>query len=263
MTDEATTRILDKLEGSARFKHFIWRKHEDRNALDGYRPELMATDGAIMRRLVSHPHHLGFQEFDDQDGADRVVGKIENNIGQAVAMLGYSMFADESCVSILHTGSGLEPGWMAYPYDPINEGYPTLPMRAADHPTLRLVGGGSWSNDGHGPIIRAALEQRGETFKQTRNAFNILKHVSSWKLLAQYGQNEDARRIRLVDESAPVIRKQTEAYRMTARFIVDPVIMKAYRNDPEFSIYFQIVLDSEFMCLPEDWLTFTFKVEIT
>jgi hypothetical protein len=136
-------------------------------------------------------------------------------------------------------------------------------MRAADHPTLRLVGGGSWSNDGHGPIIRAALEQRGELFKQSRNAFNILKHITSWRLLAQHGQNEEARRIRLVDASAPIVRKMADTFRMTARFVVDPIIMKAYRDDPEFSIYFEIILDNEFMCLPEDWLTFTFKVELT
>ncbi len=252
---------MGKQKDSDRFKHFMWRRHEDRNAWKTYRPEIVATDGAVVRRLVSQPQHIVFQSFRDAETSMRVISRIEQGIGRGVAMLGYSMFSDEEFVAILHTGEGFGSGWLAFPFETSKVNFPTLPLSAANHPSLRLVGGANITNEGGTPIITAALEQRGERFKASEFAFNILEHVADWKIRARLGNGADAKTLRIIssEELAP---QRVEEFRLQVTARLDPVILREFEGENELEFFFEVLFDRELMCLPEDWLGHWFRVSV-
>lgn len=252
---------LGKQTNADRFKHFMWRRHEDRTAWDNYRPEIVATDGAVVRRLVSQPQHVVFQSFRDSETSMRVISRIEQGIGRGVAMLGYSMFADEEFVAILHTGEELNAGWLAFPFETSKVNFPTLPLSAANHPSLRLVGGATITDEGGTPVVTAALEQRGERFKNSEFAFNILDHVTDWKIQAQVGTGADAKKLRMVakDKLEP---RRIDDLRMQVTTRIDPVLLREFKEENDLNFYFEILFDRELMCLPEDWLRHWFRVSV-
>ena len=150
-----------RLTNSERFKHFIWKRHPHAKSWNNALPEVIATDGRLVRRLVSQPQYIYFQVFSDTGTAQTVAERVENSVSQGVALLGYSMFADNAAVAILHTGDANEPGWVAFPHRRLDASQiPTMPIRVADEPKLRLVGGANiaWSSGKR--VIHAALEQR-------------------------------------------------------------------------------------------------------
>lgn len=252
---------LGKQKNADRFKHFMWRRHNDRNAWQNYRPELVATDGALVRRLVSQPQHIVFQAFRDAETSRRVISRIENGMGRGVAMLGYSMFSNEEFVAILHTAEGSGPGWIAFPFETNKVHFPTLPLSAADQPSLRLVGGATIDDEGGKPVLTAALEQRGERFKNSEFAFNLLDHVVDWKIQARVGNGDSARPLRMVldDKLEPV---RTDALRMQVTTPLDPVLLREFKTDNDLEFFFEVLFDRELMCLPEDWLRYWFHVSI-
>lgn len=252
---------LGKLKLSQNFKHLVWKRHVDSKAWEGALPEVVATDGKTVRRLISESQLIYFQEFDDPGTGKVVQERVEASVDEGVALLGYSMFTEVETVAILHTGDQLEPGWIAFPFTQKSRSkIPTMPIRVAAIPKARLVGGASvlWKKSNR--IIKAALEQRGQTFLDSEHAFNLLEHVVRWELRAQVGS--DGREIRLVESAEPRDLKRTDPFRMQGTFDVDDVILREFRHDPTLKIWFVITFDRELFCLPEDWLTFWLHVDL-
>jgi hypothetical protein len=254
---------LGKIKRPEDFKHLLWRQHPDSASWDGCRPELIATDGRVVRRLSSQHQHIAFQAFEDAESAREIASKIEASVSKGVALLGYSMFAKNEAVAILHTASGLEPGWVAYPHKKSSSStVPTLPLRVAEMPKLRLVGGAdtSWSE---GKLhLECALEQRGQTFAESEHAFNIVDHIKEWEVWGRTGRGDDAKKLRLVNKHAePKIRRVGDR-RLDGTFPIDEVIWREFEDAPGFRLWFLVQFDRELFCLPDDWLQFSLHVEI-
>lgn len=252
--------MLRQIANPERFKHFVWRRHNDSTAWRGYRSEIVTTDGTEVRRIIAQPHQIVFQSFTDIETSMRIIQRIEGGMGNGMAMLGYSMFADETSVAVLHTGQHLNPGWIAFPFNDAQGRFPTMPMASVDLPGLRIVGGAKIVTEGT-PTLRTALEQRGSAFMQRPDAFNLLSHVRSWEIQARLGEDQK-KTLRLVDVKKDHNLTRPDPLRMAADFFLDPVIYREFKDDSRLQLFHVIQFDRQFMCLPEDWLTFSMRMEL-
>lgn len=252
--------MSDRIKTPEEFKHFVWRRHNDAEALRGYRSEIVTSNGTSVRRIIAQPFQISFQQFTDVEASMRIINRIEGGLGNGLAMLGYSMFASESSVAVLHTGKDLNPGWIAFPFADATGRFPTMPLSSIETPSLRLVGGATLIAEGT-PTIRAALEQRGTDFRQQDYAFDILAHITSWEIHARLGE-DDKRPVRLVDVSKPSPISRPDPTRITRNFFLDPIIFREFKDDDRLQIFHVIKFDREFLCLPEDWLTFSIRIEL-
>ncbi len=252
--------MVDRIKSPEEFKHFVWRRHDDIKALGGYRSEIVTSNGTDVRRIIAQPFQITFQQFTDIEASMRIINRIEGGMGKGVAMLGYSMFSSETSVAVLHTGQHLNPGWIAFPFGDTQGRFPTMPLSSIEVPTLRLVGGATLVTEGT-PTLRAALEQRGTSFQQQDYAFNLLSHIESWEIHARIG-DDDTRPIRLVDAKKQSSLTRPDSNRVAMDFFLDPVIFREFKDDKRLQIFHQIKFDREFLCLPEDWLTFSFRIEL-
>lgn len=254
--------LLTKISKPEDFKHLLWRRHPDSASHGGFRPEILATDGRTVRRLSSQHQYISYQEFEDRNSAEQIASKIETSVMQGVALLGYSMFTDHEALAILHTASGLEPGWVAFPHKRSqSSAVPTLPMSVADVPKLRLVGGASTKYEHRGHVLKGALEQRGGTFLNSRYAFNILDHVETWSIAGRVGR-EPAKEIRLqLKKTEPTLKRVSE-FRLEGTFELDEALFTAFKDDPSFRVWFIVQFSKDLFCLPGDWLRFWLHVEL-
>jgi hypothetical protein len=253
---------VGKLKDSTNFKHLVWKRHADSKAWEGALPELVATDGHLVRRLISDTQHIYFQQFEDPNTGKVLQGRVELSVEEGIALLGYSMFTDVETVAILHTGDALEPGWIAFPFTKKSRSaVPTMPIRVASFPKARLVGGASVRWEKSARVIKAAVEQRGQSFLESPHAFNMIEHLTKWELRARVGA--DGREVKLVKSAEPRDLKRTEEFRLEGTFDVDDVILREFRDDPTLKIWFVVTFDRELFCLPDDWLTFWLNVEMS
>lgn len=252
---------VGKLKSSGNFKHLVWKRHQDEKAWEGALPEVVATDGNIVRRLISDTQHIYFQQFEDPNTGKVLQGRVEMSVEEGIALLGYSMFTDVETVAILHTGDMLEPGWIAFPFTKKSRSaVPTMPIRVASIPKARLVGGASVVWDRSNRVLKAAIEQRGQTFLESDHAFNMIEHLVHWELRARIGH--DGKEVKLVKDAEPRDLKRTEEFRLEGTFDIDDVILREFRDDPTLKIWFVVTFDRELFCLPEDWLTFWLNVDL-
>jgi len=252
-----------KLPRSADFEYLLWKRHAAPSAYHGSLPELIASDGLHVRRMISQQHHIAFQAFEDADTARKITSRIERSVSRGAALLGYAMFSDSDAVAIMHTGRGLEPGWLALPF-PHQDArrLPTLPLRVAKLPKLRLVGGATlgWAK---GELsLKIALEQRGSEFLDSPEAFNILEHIRSVRPVARVTHDGEGRELRLVSKKEDPPLERAGVFRLEAAFPVDDVIVREFGEDPSFRVWLVIRFDQELFCLPEDWLGFWLGVEL-
>ncbi len=255
--------MLNKFEKVNDYKHFLWKRCFHPDAYQGALPELITTDGENVRRIVSQRQLIYVQVFKDADTAEKILERVNETVPGSGALLGYSMFSKSEAVSILHTGDCGEPGWVAYPYISLkNSTIPTLPLRVADVPKCRLVCGAQLRWQSGARFIECALEQRGETFKQTEFGFNIIDHVERVSLLAQAGRSPNHEEVRIVPRKAEVKMDRVDSFRVEMSFPIDEVRIQKYDSGKELTLWFEVVLDSEFLCLPEDWRTFYMSVPV-
>lgn len=254
---------LGKIARPDQFKHLLWRRHPDPASWQGCRPEILATNGREVRRLSSQHQHIAFQSFEHPGSARDIVNKIESSVAHGVALLGYSMFSEHEAVAILHTGAGLDPGWVAFPHKRGSSStIPTLPLAVATMPKLRLVGGAEASWAGGTLHLEAALEQRGESFKATDAAFDIISHITGWSVGATVGRDDKAREIHVAKKrSEPTIQRVSDS-RLVGRFELDATLWREFSEDPTFRLWFIVEFDRELFCLPADWLRFWLQIEV-
>ncbi|MGM0557295.1 MAG: hypothetical protein ACQEVA_13005, partial [Myxococcota bacterium] len=77
---------------------------------------MLATDGTWVRRAASSSRQFIYQEFRAPVIADEIRSHINSERNPGSALMGYSAFERTASVAILHSGEGLEPGWLAMPW---------------------------------------------------------------------------------------------------------------------------------------------------
>lgn len=245
------------------FKHFLWKRHEHPHAWMESLPELITSDGSIVRRLVSQTKYIYFQAFEDRDTASQIVDRVETSVSSGMALLGYSMFSNDAAVAILHMGQGEESGWVAFPHKRIDRStIPTLPLRVADFPKLRLVAGASLDHKSGKPRIVVALEQRGDTFQSTDFATNIVEHVEAVELMAKHGIGDDAKEVRLLDRNEETSFNRVSNHRIELKFPIHESMVREFGGKEDLSIWLRIQFDRKMLSLPEDWRRFWMSVDV-
>jgi hypothetical protein len=258
--------VTGRLTRAAEFKYFLWRRHKARRALRGSLPEVLATDGEVVRRLCSRRDHIVYQEFDDARTAAFMIERVEASATPGVAIAGYSMLKDQDSVAILHTAPDLKPGWAAFPQDawiPRSDAQRiTLPDNIKDIPRMRLVAGAGvyWMN--RELVIHAALEQRGSSFARSRSAFNILDHLKSWRIATIAYRNGEQRVIEAARSPEPIGEvARVRPTRSEVSFAIEPSIYKEFKH-MDHQVWFELKFDRELFCLPEDWSSFWLSVDL-
>ena len=256
----ATHQTTQKLKKSHEFKHFLWRRQLSIDAPEGGFPEVLATNGSRVRRMLSQQKQIVFQTFEDLDTSRALVNRIEASVVPGVAMVGYEMFKE-----ILHTGNGLSGGWLAFPdaaKTPTLRQTSTLPLQVADFPKMRVVAGASIAYERRNFVIRAALEQRGSRFAASPDAFNIFDHLESWSVNGLIMERGQRREIQLGESDSPIDPIGRPApTRVEASFPLDQVNYKELRQSGG-QVWFKLSFDRELFCLPPDWAQFWLRVDL-
>lgn len=246
------------------FKHFLWRRHWQAAALNGFVPELLATDGRTVRRMVSERNQLTFQQFDDVRTAEAIIASVDSRSEGGVGMLGYSMFSDSDALGILHTGSQLDPGWLAFPYVACGgrpAGIPTMPLAIDEIPTVRLCAGTQLRWKDCQLVLEVAVEQRGEETEEFGEHIEVLDHLVGWQFHTTVPKLGRAKQVRLPSDNDPVdgIRR-TSPNRAEATFGVDAQLYNQLADSDGLTAWITLVFDRRLFCLPSDWCAWWFEV---
>ena len=259
----ARTSELESLERADQFKHFLWRRHLEVGPAQQALPEVIATDGRIVRRMIAKGAQITFQEFEDVVTSSALIDRIESSASPGVALVGYSMLKRNDALAVLHTGRDLEPGWLAFPdrRTGSSAALPTLPSQLAEYPRLRLIAGVNVAQEQRRLTLRAALEQRGSSFLSSPRAFAILDHLSGWRIRAVSGSGETAKPLEIAPDSEPLFGFQrTSALRSEACFELDAAIYHQ-RAKLGVHVWFELEFDRALFCLPSRWLRFPLYVQ--
>lgn len=245
------------------YTHFLWKRCFHPDAYQGALPELITTNGEIVRRVVSQRQLIYIQIFRNPETGNEILRRVNESASAGSALLGYSIFSKSEAISILRAGTCESPGWVAFPYQSLkNATIPTLPLSVADLPKLRLVCGARLIWKSGARFIECALEQRGDTFSAGEFAFNFIDHVEHISLLGQKGRAPDYEDVRIVPRRANVELNHVSDSRIEIRFPIDELIMEKYRDGKDLTLWFKVIFDSKFLCLPEDWRTFYMSVPV-
>ena len=247
------------------FRHFLCRAHTYCDSAHCHLPEVLTTDGRVVRRMASIPKQIVFQEFTHAETAAALIGRIEQSGVSGMPVVGYSMFEEHDAVAILRTGSSIESGWLAFPDSGIigsSHPSPTLPVEVANFPKLRLVAGAHLTWERRGFHVHAALEQRGSEFMATHAAFDALSHVEAWEVFASIERKGRSELIPCVAvDVVPEITRTADALRLETSFPIESNIYKELRaQGATFS--FGLRFDPYLFCLPEGWRRFWIEVDI-
>ncbi len=237
-------------------RHMLWRKHLASQALDGHLPEILATDGRALRRLLSQERQLVFQQFEDQGAAASLMERVEGSVSPGVALAGYSMFKDHDALAILHTGQGQAPGWLAFPdaaRGQVRWDKPTLPARASDLPRARLVAGAGVFWRQRRMVIHVAFEERGEPQRDARGLpLTLLDHIEQVSLHALITRQGQLRALELTDPEPLSALTRVRADRAELSFIVEPAIYREFKQ-LDGRIWIKALFDRSLFCLPAAW----------
>lgn len=255
-----------RLADSAHFKHFLWRRHDQARALHGILPEVLATDGKLIRRMMCQPKQIVFQQFQDVATAQALIERIESSITPGVALVGYALYESHEALAILNAGSHEQPGWLAFPDAKIARAITshlsaTLPLHAAQLPKLRLVAGATLAWERRNLVLRAALEQRGSAFHVTPEAFDILEHLTAWRIEAIIHQGGVRQSMDLTEGITLSEVKRLSAHRVEASFVIEPMIYRELRSS-DSQIWFHLSFDRDLFCLPDEWSAFWLLVDV-
>lgn len=250
-----------KLQHSLNHRHLIWRAHPKDRFFKGMSPEVISTDGSMVRRLVCARDLLAFQTFEHKDTAQNIIENIEASVEPGVSLMGYSTFQDHTRLAILYTGEDYLPGWVCFGEGPRDELIP-LPPNIDQVPRLRIIAGAKLSWSQRELVVQAALEQRGNSFAASVHAFDILEHVTSLELRAVSYEDGVQREVEIVKSPDPVHQlKLVGPTRLEASFALEPLVYREFRKQDR-QVWFVITFDRELFCLPEEWCSFWFEVDV-
>jgi hypothetical protein len=253
------------LEDAGDFRHFLWRRHHQSRALNGFVSELLATDGHLVRRMVAEKGQLTYQQFVDARTADAIVGAVEAHASGDAGMLGYSMFGDADALAIVHTGEELAPGWLAFPYANVRgrpSGIPTMPLLIEDIPTVRLCGGAQLGWSDCKLTLDVAIEQRVSLAEQIDEPIDVLDRLVDWRLETTVLKKGQASSVRLASQKASLdgIRRSSQQ-RVEASFFIDTSLLKQMEKREGLKAWFVLDFDRRLFCLPSEWCTWWFEMD--
>lgn len=253
------------IEDSLAFRYHLWRKHEHRRVLHGYYSEILATDGARVRRLIGQERKLLFQEFEDVHVARTIISRIEDAAGPGEQMLGYKRSEHAKAVAILQTGpSAQAPGWLAFPYSSHTLEYeddPTVPFRRAlMMPQDSVLGAARLAWRSGALEMQVALEQR--TRQDAHSKFNLLPYVEQVDVCAVSYRRGEPKLMDLSSEEDATLRlSRPSPSRLEGQVAIEPSVFKAFvRTDSQ--VWLKVRFAREMFCLPDNWRSFWIEVDV-
>lgn len=251
-------------DDSRAFDHFVWRRHRQASALYGFVPELLATDGRIVRRVVADDSGLVIQQFEDERTGAAIVEAVESNCADAEGLVGYSVFSECASLTIMHTGQRAERAWLAYPGEAV-EGrpriMPTLPMNLSDVPTARLSGAAQLEWIDCNLMLDAHLSQAPDA--AGGELPSLAEHLASLEVRACVERRGESCEVALVEREREGDDIAVErAGHARARFAVDEVVFEQLTRDDEASAWMVVTVDRSLVCLPRQWRRWWFPIEV-
>lgn len=250
---------------SLAFRYHLWRKHEHRRVLNGFYPEILATDGHTVRRLLSQDRKLLFQEFPDKQVANTIISRIEEAAGPGVQMMGYKRSENAKSVAILQTGpSAQAPGWLAFPYSSHTlefEDDPTIPFqRAMMMPQDSILGGARVAWRSGSLELQLALEQR--KLPESLSSLDLLAYIEDVEVCAlSYKRGEPKIMDLSVEDEGSVQLKRPYPFRLEGRMSIEPSIFKAFQRT-DSQLWIKMKFSREMFCLPDTWRSFWIEVDV-
>lgn len=242
--------------------YFLWRRHERPDAYQGHYPEVIATNGRLLRRMICHDRQILFQEFEDPLIAQPIIDRIEGGADPGVALVGYSMLDDSNDLAILQTGTQDQPGWLAFPDMGRlpSQNAPTLPIRVVNYPKTRLVTSALVRWERRTPVLHVTLEEHNEEagLASTR----LLGHLERLALKATFTLGENQQHLRLCKTE----RTREELFcpapgRLEAIFELDDFLYGQFATRPGFQMWLLPTFDRSLFCLPDRWNQFPIRVD--
>ncbi|QDG52740.1 hypothetical protein FIV42_18935 [Persicimonas caeni] len=227
-------------------------------------PELLATDGQTVRRMIADRTQLAFQQFDCERTAQAIVDSVESHSTAGIGICGYSMYSDAEALAIVHTGEKLDAGWLAFPYTTSASGrpagIPTLPVYLNEIPTVRLCGGAHLHWRHCRLVLEVAIEQRSEGHDAPLQ-IDLLDHLASWRLRTTVLENGRAKLVRLpARQHSEVEICRPSPTRAEASFEIDANLYRQLVDRDELSAWLVLDFDRRLFCLPSEWATWWFQV---
>jgi hypothetical protein len=245
-------------------QYFLWRRQLRPEVPTGYYPEVIATDGRLVRRMVCYDRQMLFQEFNDTLIAEPIVERIEGGVTPGIGLLGYSMLPDMDSIAILQTGAVDSPSWLAYPDQgrlPTQHA-PTIPMRVASYPKIRLSASSTVLRlTGKTLGIRIALRE----FNDSPGSLpgRLLDHVATCRLQASFTFDQQLEHMPL----CATHRTRQDFYAssddcLETHFEIEPFFYQQYALLPDFQLWIVLTFDNRLFCLPDRWNHFPLAVSV-
>ena len=97
--------------------HMLRRLQPAHQAWAGALPEVVGTDGSLVRSLHCQARQLIYHESAAAQPAQRLRQQIERCVSSpGASLVGYSHFKNSQEVAFLRTGTNDQPGWIAPDY---------------------------------------------------------------------------------------------------------------------------------------------------
>jgi hypothetical protein len=243
--------------------HMLRRLQPAHQAWAGVLPEVVGTDGSIVRSLHSQARQLIYHESASTPPALRLRQQIERCVSSpGASLVGYSHFKNSQEVAFLRTGTNEQPGWIAAPCGPGDIEPDTMPTtQAAQSARARVVGGAALIWRKRQLCVLVALEQRGDILTSLPDG--LLAHVERLELCATIPRGITQRRLELVRNPEPLGGlSMPDPSRLEACFVIEPSIFKEHRA-ASGQLWLLLHTSRSLLPLPPEWNTFWFQLDLS
>jgi hypothetical protein len=259
------TRQGGILGGGQDFRYFLWRRLARPGALNGFVPEILASDGRRVRRMYVGDRVHTMQQYEDRLGAEAIAEMVESRAPRGAGLRGYSIFSDADALAIWHTGGRGDSAWVAFPFA-------DMPGRAAmlaaspeygDHvPRLRLCGGARLRWASGQLLLEAAIEQRSDGFRDEPGSPDLMDYLVGWRLETTVENAGQVKPARLAARGEPLdgIRRAS-GRRVESSWILNASMHQKLRGRRSLKAWFVLTFDTRLFCLPDPWRTWWFEVD--
>jgi hypothetical protein len=247
------------------FAHFVRKCHPCERAYQEFLPELLATDGTWVRRAASEQRQFVVQEFRAPVIADEIRTHINSERNPGSALMGYSAFERTASVAILHSGEGLEPGWLAMPWQS-RLGEPALPALANyvdKTPAMQLVARGQMGGTSRTRLLEVTVEQCGADADLLQDVyFDIIPYVDSLNLWGTYQTSRGFRQVRMSRRGDDDSVSRRTLTRIEKGFAIDQAVYRRVNENEKAGIWLEIEFMPTLFCLPKEWRRWWFEITI-
>lgn len=253
---------LDSARGGP-FRFFLWRRAAERAALNGYLPEVLASDGERVRRVALGSRVLMAQEFDEQEVARGVRRMVEARAQVRENLRGYAMFSEAEGLVIWRAPSGSGAGWVALPFDELSSGLvmrAVLPDATQAASVSKLCGGVRFRWSSGELVMDAAIEQR--RAGADLGGVDLLDALLDWQVETTVMRHGKAKAVRLARGAGPLNSpRRASPERVEASWAVDLRAYQSLKARPTLKVWFVLRFGAELFSIPQPWDTWWLQVE--